>query len=226
MSIGTLRRWSLSRLSRRPGCLVRVGLGTWCGFGIVHPPAPESGTGFGSTWRSPCRSAWRPTALYALGAWLTPGAPEAARPVRPPIRDRRPRAWRGRGWPPSGRPACPSLVWGTDVLSGTVVALGRQRHQPGGSQLAQDAPDPSCGQIVHGARQRPRHPPDLTVRGRDDLDVHAGDACRSRTAGPQQRGRWKLTCRRSPHTHARPSSHPAAPCAASGTGRPAGQPPQ
>jgi hypothetical protein len=59
------------------------------------------------------------------------------------------------------------------VVPGAVVALVGQHHQPGGGQLAQDAPDAGGRQVVHGTGQRPRHPHDVPVRGRDDLKVHA-----------------------------------------------------
>jgi hypothetical protein len=41
------------------------------------------------------------------------------------------------------------------------------------SQFPDDAPDPAGIQVMDGARQRPRYPQDLTIRSRDDLEVHA-----------------------------------------------------
>jgi hypothetical protein len=40
----------------------------------------------------------------------------------------------------------------------------RQGDQPGGGQLANDAPDPGGGQVVDASGQRPGHPQDLAVR--------------------------------------------------------------
>ena len=37
---------------------------------------------------------------------------------------------------------------------------------------ADDTPDPSRGQVVHGAGQRPGYPHDLTAGTGDDLQVH------------------------------------------------------
>src|SRR5260370_39938380 len=67
----------------------------------------------------------------------------------------------------------PPSVGGQDGVSGAVVALVGQRDQPGGGELADDAPDPGGGQVVDGAGQRARDPQDLAVRGGDDLQVHA-----------------------------------------------------
>src|SRR5262244_378261 len=64
-------------------------------------------------------------------------------------------------------------VRGEDVVAGAVLALVGQRDQPGGGQLAEDAPDPRGGQVVDGAGQRPGDPEDLAVGGGDDLKVHA-----------------------------------------------------
>src|SRR6266536_3854866 len=67
----------------------------------------------------------------------------------------------------------PPSVGGQDVVTGAVVALVGQRDQPGGGELADDAPDPGGGQVVGGAGQRAGDPQDLAVRGGDDLQVHA-----------------------------------------------------
>jgi hypothetical protein len=50
----------------------------------------------------------------------------------------------------------------------------------------------------------------------------AGVACRSRTGSPRRGGRWESTCDRSRRSRTRRWSPPAAPCAAWGSGPPAG----
>src|SRR5215472_7412857 len=62
---------------------------------------------------------------------------------------------------------------GQHRVAGAVVALVGQHDQPGGGQLADDAPDPRGGQVVHGAGQRPGHPRDVSAWAGDDLQVHA-----------------------------------------------------
>jgi hypothetical protein len=59
------------------------------------------------------------------------------------------------------------------VLTGAGVALVRQHDQARIGQLAQDAPDPRCGQVVDSTGQRAGDPEDLAVRSGDDLQVHA-----------------------------------------------------
>jgi hypothetical protein len=58
------------------------------------------------------------------------------------------------------------------MVAGAGVALVRQHDEPGGSELAQDAPDPGRGQVVHCAGKRTGDPQDLAVRAGDDLQVH------------------------------------------------------
>jgi len=52
------------------------------------------------------------------------------------------------------------------------VALVVQHDQAGGGQLADDAPDPVRGQVMHGAGQRPGDPHDGAAGAGDDLQVH------------------------------------------------------
>ena len=40
----------------------------------------------------------------------------------------------------------------------------RQHDQASGGQGLDDAPDPGCGQVMHGAGQRPGHPHDVPRR--------------------------------------------------------------
>ena len=76
-----MKRWPLFLIAAPAAVAVWsgwVGLGGLCGFGVVHP-LPGIVDGFGSTPRSRCRSASRPTARTRSGAWLTRGAPAGAR---------------------------------------------------------------------------------------------------------------------------------------------------
>lgn len=71
-----------------------------------------------------------------------------------------------RGW------LAPALVRRTHRVPATAIpspptSLTRWRRFP------QDAPDPGRGQLIHSAGQGTGHPPDLTVRAGDDLQVHA-----------------------------------------------------
>ena len=58
-----------------------------------------------------------------------------------------------------------SPVGSKDVVPSAVVALVGQCDQPGGGQLAGDAPDPGRGQVMDGAGQGAGDPADLAVGG-------------------------------------------------------------
>jgi hypothetical protein len=45
-----------------------------------------------------------------------------------------------------------------ESIPGAVVALVRQHDQPGGGQLAHDAPDPGGAQVMHRTRLRTGRP--------------------------------------------------------------------
>lgn len=64
------------------------------------------------------------------------------------------------------------------------VALITQHDQAAGGQRPDDAPDPGCGQVVHGAGQRTGYPPDVTVGAGDDLEVHPVPVVRAGVGGP------------------------------------------
>jgi len=66
-----------------------------------------------------------------------------------------------------------ALMRGDQRLARAVVALVGEYDQPGGGQLAPDAPDSGRGQVVHRAWQRSGDPQGVIVRASDDLQVHA-----------------------------------------------------
>jgi hypothetical protein len=78
---GTLRRWPLFLIASPAAVAVWsgwVGLGTMCGFGVIHPlPGIWDGLQVNTAITLPVGV--EAYGAYALGAWLTPGAPEAAR---------------------------------------------------------------------------------------------------------------------------------------------------
>jgi hypothetical protein len=73
------------------------------------------------------------------------------------------------------------------VVTGAGIALVRQHDQLGGGQLAQDAPDPGRGQVVHGTGQRPRHPHNVAVWSGDDLEIHSVTAVLAGVERPVRR---------------------------------------
>jgi hypothetical protein len=77
----TLRRWPLLLIAAPAAVAVWsgwVGLGTLCGFGIVHPlPGLDSGLQLNTAITLPVGV--EAYGAYALGAWLTPGTGPAAR---------------------------------------------------------------------------------------------------------------------------------------------------
>jgi hypothetical protein len=76
-----VRRWPLVLIAAPAAVAVWsgwVGLGTLCGFGIVHPlPGIASGVQLNTAITLPVGV--ESYGAYALGAWLTPGAPPSAR---------------------------------------------------------------------------------------------------------------------------------------------------
>ena len=104
-----LPRWPLFLIAAPAAVAVWsgwVGLGALCGFGVIHP-LPGIGTPCGSTRRSRCRSASRPTARTRSAPGSHPGYAGEGPQVRPPVRDRRPGARHDRPGhlPPAGRRA-------------------------------------------------------------------------------------------------------------------------
>jgi hypothetical protein len=109
-----------------------------------------------------------------------PGAPGAASELAEdlPCFELRVRALAGRAEP------CVSAVglflWFRLVLplvrdlrpGAALIALVREGDQAGFLQLIEHAPDPLGPFIVNGAGQRAGDPQDVSVRGRDDLQVH------------------------------------------------------
>jgi hypothetical protein len=73
---------------------------------------------------------------------------------------------------------------GRGVPSVSALREIRQHDQPGCGQFPQDAPDPGGSEIVGGTRQWPGDPHDVTVGGRDDLEVHAVAAVLARVERP------------------------------------------
>ena len=106
-----VRRWPLVLIAAPAAVAVWsgwVGLGTLCGFGIVHP-LPGIAPGFELNTAITLPVGVEAYGAYALGAWLTPGAGTAAR--RSPAGRRWARwgwVWPGRSsitcWPPLTRP--------------------------------------------------------------------------------------------------------------------------
>jgi hypothetical protein len=78
---GPVRRWPLILIAAPAAVAVWsgwVGLGTLCGFGIVHP-LPGIASGFELNTAITLPVGVEAYGAYALGAWLTPGAGPAAR---------------------------------------------------------------------------------------------------------------------------------------------------
>jgi hypothetical protein len=76
-----VRRWPLVLIAAPAAVAVWsgwVGLGTLCGFGIVHP-LPGIASGFRINTAITLPVGVEAYGAYALGAWLTPGAPVGAR---------------------------------------------------------------------------------------------------------------------------------------------------
>ena len=76
-----MRRWPLVLIAAPAAVAVWsgwVGLGSLCGFGVVHP-LPGILPGFQLDTAITLPVGVEAYGAYALGAWLTPGAPEAAR---------------------------------------------------------------------------------------------------------------------------------------------------
>jgi hypothetical protein len=67
---------------------------------------------------------------------------------------------------------CEVLSWALARSPGLRSWAWARLAQPGSGQLAQDAQILAAAQVVHSAGQRPGHPYDLAVWGRDDLQVH------------------------------------------------------
>jgi hypothetical protein len=81
MSPGLVRRWPLALIAAPAAVAVWsgwVGLGTLCGFGIVHP-LPGIADGFQLNTAITLPVGVEAYGAYALGAWLTPGTTPAAR---------------------------------------------------------------------------------------------------------------------------------------------------
>jgi hypothetical protein len=81
MSPRPVRRWPLALIAAPAAVAVWsgwVGLGTLCGFGIVHP-LPGIASGFELNTAITLPVGVEAYGAYALGAWLTPGTPPAAR---------------------------------------------------------------------------------------------------------------------------------------------------
>ncbi len=81
MSPHPVRRWPLVLIAAPAAVAVWsgwVGLGTLCGFGIVHP-LPGIASGFRLDTAITLPVGVEAYGAYALGAWLTPGAAPAAR---------------------------------------------------------------------------------------------------------------------------------------------------
>jgi HTH domain len=77
----TLRRWPLVLIAAPAAVAVWsgwVGLGTLCGFGLVHP-LPGIADGFRLDTAITLPVGVEAYGAYALGAWLTPGVPDAVR---------------------------------------------------------------------------------------------------------------------------------------------------
>jgi hypothetical protein len=79
-----------------------------------------------------------------------------------------------------------SPVRGDDVVTGTDVALIGQGDEPGRGQLADDALDPRCGQVMDGAGQGTGDPQDLTIR--------AGKTRKKFSPIESRRARLRLMC--------------------------------
>lgn len=76
-----MRRWPLFLIASPAAIAVWsgwVGLGSMCGFGVVHP-LPGILPGFQLNTAITLPVGVESYGAYALGAWLTPGVPEAAR---------------------------------------------------------------------------------------------------------------------------------------------------
>ena len=145
-----LTRWPLFLIASPAAVAVWsgwVGLGALCGFGIVHP-LPGIADGFRLNTAITLPVGVEAYGAYALGAWLHPGHPAAARSSPAARRSARwCSAWPGRSsttcWPPRMRHRAPVAGRDAGLLpAGGHPRLRRRAHPPAAPRPRRTGPAP------------------------------------------------------------------------------------